>query len=128
MDPERVRWWHGAVFARNFPHDGGRFRRESAFFGVVTEGGGMRQIEGSPPHVLRQDLTEVCAAFNTGTAQSIGRASESMSGHESSPLSTQASSACTPLLTVTTALLSWRSRPHCGRWGSPLSNSRITKT
>ena len=69
MDPERVRWWHGAIFARHFPHDGGRFRRERAFFGVVTDGGGMRQIEGSPPHVLRQDLTEVCAAFNTGTAQ-----------------------------------------------------------
>jgi len=69
MDPERVRWWHGAIFARHFPHDGGRFRRERAFFGVVTDRGGMRQIEGSPPHVLRQDLAEVCAAFNTGTAQ-----------------------------------------------------------
>jgi len=22
MDPERVRWWHGAIFARHFPHDG----------------------------------------------------------------------------------------------------------
>jgi hypothetical protein len=69
VDPERVRWWHGAIFARHFPHDGGRFRRERAFFGVVTDAGGMRQIEGSPPDALRQDLTEVCAAFNSGTAQ-----------------------------------------------------------
>ena len=69
MDPERVRWWHGAIFARHFPHDGGRFRRERAFFGVVTGGSGMRQIEGSPPSILRQDLTEVCAAFNSDTAE-----------------------------------------------------------
>ncbi len=69
LDPEPDRWWHRAIFARNFPHDGGRFRRERAFFGVVTDGGGMRQIEGSPPDALRQDLTEVCAAFNGGTAQ-----------------------------------------------------------
>jgi len=128
MDPERVRWWHGAIFARHFPHDGGRFRRERAFFGVVTDRGGMRQIEGSPPHVLRQDLAEVCAAFNTGTAQldrqGIGITEQT---RVVAPF-TQASSACTPLLTGTTALLSWRFRPRCGRWGSPLSNSRMTKT
>ena len=46
MDPERVRWWHGAIFARRFPHDGGRFRRDRAFFGVVIPNGGMRQLEG----------------------------------------------------------------------------------
>jgi fido (protein-threonine AMPylation protein) len=69
LDPERVRWWHGAIFARSFPHDGGRFRRERAFFGVVTDGGGMRQIEGTSPDALISDLAEVCAAFNSGTAQ-----------------------------------------------------------
>jgi hypothetical protein len=69
LDPERVRWWHGAIFARHFPHDGGRFRRERAFFGVVTDRGGMRQIEGAPSAALRQDLTEVCATFNSGIAQ-----------------------------------------------------------
>ncbi len=69
MDAERVRWWHGAIFARSFPHDGGRFRRERAFFGVVTDGGGMRRIEGSSPGALRRDLTEVCAAFNSDTAR-----------------------------------------------------------
>ena len=26
MDADRIRWWHGAIFARHFPHDGGRFR------------------------------------------------------------------------------------------------------
>ncbi len=69
MDPERIRWWHGAIFARHFPHDGGCFRRERAYFGVVTDGGGMRQIEGSPPDALRRDLMEVCAAFNSGSAR-----------------------------------------------------------
>jgi hypothetical protein len=69
MDPERVRWWHGAIFARHFPHDGGRFRRERAFFGVVTDGGGMRQIEGSPPEALRGDLAKVCLAFNGSAAR-----------------------------------------------------------
>lgn len=69
MDPERVRWWHGAIFARHFPHDGGRFRRERAFFGVVTDCGGMRQIEGSPPDALRGDLAKVCLAFNGGAAR-----------------------------------------------------------
>jgi Fic/DOC family len=66
MDPERVRWWHGAIFARHFPRDGGRFRRERAFFGVVTADGGMRQLEGSLPGTLRQDLAEVCVSFNHG--------------------------------------------------------------
>jgi Fic/DOC family len=69
MDAERVRWWHGAIFARNFPHDGGRFRRERALFGVVTDRGGMRQIEGASPDAVVRDLAEVCAAFNSGTAQ-----------------------------------------------------------
>jgi len=69
LDAERVRWWHGAIFARHFPHDGGRFRRERAFFGVITDGGGMRQIEGSSPDALLRDLAEVCAAFNNGTAR-----------------------------------------------------------
>lgn len=80
LDPERIRWWHGAIFARHLPHDGGDFRRERAFFGVVTEGGGMRQIEGSPPDALRQELMEVCAAFNSGSArldrQAIGIAEQ----------------------------------------------------
>ena len=69
LDAERVRWWHGAIFARHFPHDGGRFRRERAFFGVMTDGGGMRQIEGTAPDALVRDLAEVCAAFNSSTAQ-----------------------------------------------------------
>jgi fido (protein-threonine AMPylation protein) len=64
MDAERVRWWHGAIFARCFPHDGGRFRKERAFFGVVMPAGGMRQLEGSSPETLRQDLEEVCVSFN----------------------------------------------------------------
>jgi fido (protein-threonine AMPylation protein) len=69
MNPERVRWWHGAIFARNFPHAGGRFRQERAFFGVVTDAGGMRQIEGSSPDTLRRDLASVCASFNSGIAR-----------------------------------------------------------
>lgn len=69
IDPERIRWWHGAIFARHFPHDGGRFRRERALFGVVTDGGGTRQIEGTSPDALLRDLAEVCAVFNSGTAQ-----------------------------------------------------------
>ncbi len=64
MTPERVRWWHGAIFARHFPYDGGRFRQEHAYFGVVTADGGMRQIEGSSPDILRRDLAEVCVSFN----------------------------------------------------------------
>lgn len=66
MTPERVRWWHGAIFARHFPYDGGRFRQERAYFGVVSADGGMRQIEGSSPDDLRRDLAEVCASFNGG--------------------------------------------------------------
>lgn len=64
MDPERVRWWHGAIFARRFPHDGGCFRRELAFFGVVPPGGGMRQLEGVDPDLILRDLATVCTAFN----------------------------------------------------------------
>jgi hypothetical protein len=56
VDPERIRWWHGAIFARNFPHDGGRFLQERAYFGAVTADGGIRQIEGSSPDTLRRDL------------------------------------------------------------------------
>jgi hypothetical protein len=69
MAPKRVRWWHGAIFARHFPYDGGHFRQERAYFGVVTADGGMRQIEGSSPDNLRRDLAEVCVSFNGG----IGR-------------------------------------------------------
>lgn len=36
IDIERIRWWHGAIFARRFPHDGGRFRKDRAFFGVMA--------------------------------------------------------------------------------------------
>jgi fido (protein-threonine AMPylation protein) len=64
MDPERVRWWHGAIFARQFPHDGGHFRRELAFFGIVLPDGGTRQLEGATPDAIRQDLATICAAFN----------------------------------------------------------------
>ena len=31
MEPERISWWHGAIFARLFPHDGGHFRHDRAF-------------------------------------------------------------------------------------------------
>lgn len=64
MNPWRVRWWHGAIFGRHFPYDGGCFRQERAYFGVVSADRGMRQIEGSSPHVLRRDLAEVCVSFN----------------------------------------------------------------
>lgn len=64
IDVERIRWWHGAIFARNFPHDGGHFRKDRAFFGVVARDGRMRQIEGSPPEVVSHDLAEVCWTFN----------------------------------------------------------------
>src|ERR1700684_3439503 len=60
MDAERLRWWHGAIFARDFPHDGGRFRQERVFFGVMSPTGGMRQLEGSSPETQRRDLEEVC--------------------------------------------------------------------
>src|SRR5271168_593120 len=64
MDPERVRWWHGAIFARHFPHDGGRFRRDRAFFGVAIPNGGMRQLEGAAPETIRGELQTVCSSFN----------------------------------------------------------------
>lgn len=64
MDPERIRWWHGAIFARHFPHDGGRFRRDRAFFGVVIPNGGMRQLEGAAPDAIRGELQTVCSSFN----------------------------------------------------------------
>ncbi len=64
MDPERVRWWHGAIFARRFPHDGGRFRRELAFFGVLLPDDRMRQLEGVVPEAIHRELAAVCAAFN----------------------------------------------------------------
>ena len=54
---------------RRHGHDGGRFRRERAFFGVVMDRGRTRQIEGSSPDALRRDLTEVCASFNRGVAR-----------------------------------------------------------
>ncbi len=73
MDTERVRWWHGAIFARHFPYDGGHFRQERAYFGVVIADGGMRQIEGSLPDTLRRDLAEVCLSFNGGIEQLGGR-------------------------------------------------------
>ena len=64
MDAERVRWWHGAIFGRHFSHDGGRLRKERVFFGAVMPAGGMRQLEGSPPEVLRRDLEVLCGSFN----------------------------------------------------------------
>jgi fido (protein-threonine AMPylation protein) len=63
IDPERIRWWHGAIFGRHFPYDGGRFRKESAYFGVLMPSGQMRQIEGSPPVAVHHDLAEVCRSF-----------------------------------------------------------------
>jgi hypothetical protein len=68
MDAERVRWWHGAIFARHFPHDGGRFRRERAFFGVMMPGGGMRQLEGVAPEAISHELSAVCTSFNERVA------------------------------------------------------------
>ena len=64
VDPERIRWWHGAIFARHFPHDGGRFRRDRAFFGVVIPNGEMRQLEGAAPEAIRRELQTVCSLFN----------------------------------------------------------------
>jgi hypothetical protein len=69
IDAERVRWWHGAIFARHFPHDGGRFRKGRAFFGVMARDGRMRHIEGSPPEAVRHDLAAVCQAVNAGVKQ-----------------------------------------------------------
>jgi fido (protein-threonine AMPylation protein) len=65
LDPERIRWWHGAIFGRHFPHDGGHFRKELAFFGVLMPDGGMRQLEGAAPQTIRQELAAVCASFNS---------------------------------------------------------------
>jgi hypothetical protein len=60
IDPERIRWWHGAIFGRHFPHDGGSFRREPAYFGVMMPDGGMRQIGGSTPDtVTRREQREI---------------------------------------------------------------------
>jgi prophage maintenance system killer protein len=64
MDAERVRWWHGAIFARHFPYEGGRFRQDRAFFGVMTPNGGMRQLEGAKPEAIRSELQVVCSSFN----------------------------------------------------------------
>ncbi len=64
MDPERVRWWHGAIFGRHFPHDGGHFRRDRAFFGVMPPSGGLRQLEGIAPGAIRGELATVCTSFN----------------------------------------------------------------
>ena len=64
MNPERVRWWHGAIFAHHFPHDGGRFRHGRAFFGVVIPNGGMRQLEGAAPEAIHRELQIVCSSFN----------------------------------------------------------------
>lgn len=64
MDPERVRWWHGAIFARHFPYDGGRLRRDRAFFGVMLPNGGIRQLEGAAPEAIRSELQAVCSSFN----------------------------------------------------------------
>lgn len=64
VDPERIRWWHGAIFARHFPHEGGRFRRDRAFFGVMTPAGGMRQLEGAEPEAINRELQEVCSSFS----------------------------------------------------------------
>ncbi|MFZ2049864.1 MAG: Fic family protein [Solirubrobacteraceae bacterium] len=72
IDAERVRWWHGAIFARHFPHDGGHFRKERAFFGVMGRDGRMRRIEGCQPDAVRRELTEVCRAFNTGVERLCG--------------------------------------------------------
>lgn len=72
IDVERVRWWHGAIFARQFPHDGGRFRKERAFFGVMARDGRIRQIEGSPPEAVRGELASVCQAFNAAMEQLSG--------------------------------------------------------
>jgi fido (protein-threonine AMPylation protein) len=71
IDPERVRWWHGAIFARHFAHDGGRFRRELAFFGVPLPDDRMRQLEGTKPEAVHRELAAVCTTFNQD-ATSLG--------------------------------------------------------
>jgi len=64
VEPERIRWWHGAIFSRHFPHDGGTFRRELAYFGVQMPSGGLRQLQGVPPRAIRDELGRICATFN----------------------------------------------------------------
>jgi fido (protein-threonine AMPylation protein) len=64
IDPARIRWWHGAIFARHFPHDGGRFRHDRAFFDIVTPSGGTRQLEGTAPGAIQSALRAVCSSFN----------------------------------------------------------------
>ena len=68
VDPDRIRWWHGAIFGRLFPHEGGRFRQGLAFFGVVMPDGGLRQLEGASPSIVRRELAVVCSAFNEAVA------------------------------------------------------------
>jgi fido (protein-threonine AMPylation protein) len=75
IDPERVRWWHGAIFARHFPHDGGRFRRELAFFGVLLPDDRMRQLEGVAPEAIRRELATLCTTFNQ-RAKDLGVAAD----------------------------------------------------
>jgi hypothetical protein len=60
VDPDRIRWWHGAIFGRLFPHEGGRFHQGPVFFGVVMPDGGLRQLEGAPPSIVRRELAVVC--------------------------------------------------------------------
>jgi fido (protein-threonine AMPylation protein) len=67
VDSERVRWWHGAIFARHFPYDGGHFRQGRAFFGIAMPQGGLRQLEGAAPNVIYRELTDVCTSFSRCT-------------------------------------------------------------
>jgi Ni,Fe-hydrogenase III large subunit len=123
MTPERVRWWHGAIFARHFPYDGGHFRQERAYFGVTTAGGGMRQIEGSSPDTLRRDLADVCVSFNGGVEQ-LGKQNASLLERTRVAGALYASILRVhPLPTGTTARASSRSRRHCGHWDYLPSNS-----
>jgi len=75
MDLGRVRWWHGAIFARHFPHDGGCFRRELAFFGVLLPDDRMRQLEGVAPEAIHRELAAVCATFNR-RAEDLGASAD----------------------------------------------------
>jgi prophage maintenance system killer protein len=65
MDPERVRWWHGAIFSGLFPYDGGTFRaaHEPAFYGVSTDAG-IRQLEGAASGDIQRELRDVCDEFD----------------------------------------------------------------
>jgi hypothetical protein len=133
MDRERVRWWHGAIFARRFPHDGGRFRRDLAFFGVVLPDGGMRQLKGVAPAAIRRGLATVCAAFNR-RVEDFRAWNPSSTTHGPRRLCTQASCACIPSWTATTVWASSRYPRRCGpsacRWwscGSPPERSRASQ-